>query len=292
MSGRGQRLGAFLASLDRRWIYLVLVVCLVVSMLAGLDFPDRPSTLVLPIYDKLEELPGGSPLLISLEYTPSTLPELEPMALAMTRHALLRGHRLCFLSLWPEGNNLIGRVVEQVIRHEFPDRREGRDWVVLGYKAGNEMLINALRQDIGTMYATDIRGIPLGELPALAGVTSLADFALIVALSAGTPGLKEWILFAGDPLGVPVAGGCNGAGAPQFLPYFPRQLIGLMGGLKGAAEYETALQAGHPEFQQRTRRATEGMGPQAVAHVVIIGFVLLGNLGLLLTRRRGGGGGA
>ncbi|MFH1844175.1 MAG: hypothetical protein ABIF77_13290 [bacterium] len=289
MSVTARRAGELLGGLDRRWVYLILAVSLAVSLLAGLRFPDRPSALVMPLYDTLESLPPGSPILISLEYTPSTLPELEPMAFALCRHACLRGHRLCFMSLWPEGNNLIGRVVEQVISREFPQLEAGVDWVVLGYQAGNEMLINAISQDLGSMYQSDIDGRPLAGLPALAGIHSLADFRLIVALSAGTPGLKEWILFAGDPLGVPVAGGCSGAGSPQFLPYFPRQLIGLLAGMKGGAEYETALQQGHPEYQQPTQRASESMGPQAVAHVVIIGFILLGNMGAFLVRRRLGG---
>jgi hypothetical protein len=290
MSIRWRQLGEKLVHLDRRWLYLSLAVAILVSLLTGLQFPDQPSALVWPVYTKIEELPAGSPVLVSLEYTPSTLPELEPMAFAITRHALLKGHRLCFLSLWPEGNNLIGRVVEQVISQEFPTARAGQDWVVLGYKAGNEMLINALRQSISSMYTTDVGGTPLAQLPALTGVEKLSDFALIVALSAGTPGLKEWILYAGDPEGIPVVGGCNGTGAPQFMPYFPQQLLGLLGGLKGAAEYETALQQGYPGFPQRTRPATERMGPQAVAHAVIIIFILLGNLGFLLARRRGGDG--
>jgi hypothetical protein len=278
--------GGRLAGLDRRWIYLILASALVLTLMTGLRLPERPSVLVEPLYQRVENLPAGSPILLSLDYTPSTAPELEPMAFAVVRHALLKGHRLCFVSLYPEGDNQIARVTEGVIAPEFPAVRAGRDYAVLGYKAGNEMVINALAQRLDSMYAGDLDGRPLVELPALAGVHSLADFALVVAFSAGTPGLKEWILFAGDPLGVPLGGGCNGAGAPQFLPYFPHQLLGLMGGIKGAAEYEAALRLGHPEFHQRTMRATEGMGPQAVAHCVIIAFVLLGNLGLLLGRRR------
>ena len=278
-----------LAAADRRWIYSLLAVAVLGALVSGLRLPDRPSVLVLPIYHKLEELPAGAPILISFEYTPSTAPELEPMAFALTRHAMLKGHRVCYMSLWPEGNNLIGRVVTEVIQSEFPHKMEGRDWVTLGYKAGNEMVINALRQDLASMYDTDLTGRPLKELPALAGVRSLADFALLLSLSAGTPGLKEWILYAGDPLGVPLAGGCNGAGTANLLPYFPRQLFGLMGGLKGAAEYETALAEGYPHFHQQSRRASEGMGPLAVAHAVIILFILLGNLGALLDRRAQGG---
>jgi hypothetical protein len=272
--------------LDRRWIYLTLAVALVVSILARWRFVDHPSTLVLPLYERIESLPAGSPILLSLEYTPSTRPELEPMAVAVVRHALLKGHRICFMSLWADGSNLIRRVIEGTIVPEFPERVEGRDYAVLGYKAGGEMLINALGQDLTAMYESDVRGEPLGGLSALAGVRSLGDFALIVSLSAGTPGLKEWILYAGDPLGVPVGGGCSGTGTTQLLPYHPRQLVGLLGGLKGAAEYEAALHRGHPEFEQRTMEATDAMGPLAVGHAVIILFIVLGNLGALLGGRR------
>jgi hypothetical protein len=280
------RLAALLAGLDRRWIYLTLVVALALALLSGLTLPDRPSVLVRPIYRLLEELPARSPILISLDYTPSTQPELEPMALAIARHALLRDHRLVFISLWPEGNNQIGRVIDSLMASEFRDRREGVDYAVLGYKSGNEMVINALRQELVAMYDQDVRGRPLSELPVMSGLDRLDDFALLVAISAGTPGLKEWILFAGDPLGLPVAGGCNGAGAPQYLPYFPRQLLGLMAGIKGAAEYEAALAAGHPEHGLQHRPATRAMGPQAVGHAVIILFILLGNVGYLLARRQ------
>jgi hypothetical protein len=281
-----------LAALDRRWLYLTLALSLVAAMLSGLRFKDRPSRLVQPLYDKVESLPPGSAILISCDYTPSSAPELEPMAYALTRHALLEGHRLCFVSMWPDGSNQIERVVSQVIAEEFPDRREGSDWVNLGFKSGSEMLINAMRQDISAMYTTDVNNKPLRDLPALAGIGTLADFALIISLSSGTPGLKEWILYAGDPLRIPLGGGCNGAGTTQFLPYFPRQLLGLLGGIKGAAEYETALAEGHPEFPQRTMAASDSMGPQAVAHIAIIVFILLGNLGGLLARRGRGGDGS
>lgn len=208
------------------------------------------------------------------------------MAFALARHALLRRQRLILISLWDTGNIMIGEVVERVIRQEFPDREQGVDWIALGYKAGNEKLIVAVRDDFRRMYTTDLRGESLASLPAMAGIGGLRDVALIVSLSSGYPGLKEWILFAGDALGVPVAGGSTGVGAPEFFAYFPRQLFALLPGLKGAAEYETALERGHPEFAPRTRAATDNMGPQAVAHGVIIVFILLGNAGLLASRHR------
>lgn len=281
----------FLERLDRRWIYLTLVVSVVAALLVEPVFPDRAGELVRPVFDRMEALAPGTPVLISLDYSPSSAPELEPMAEALTRHAMLRGLPVCYVSLWPTGNNMAERLERLLIRTEFPAAEPGRDWVVLGFQAGGELLAHAMIDSLGARFRTDARGVPLDQLAALDGVAGLRDFGLLVSLSSGTPGLKEWVLYVGDAGGIPLAGGCTGVGAPQFFPYYPRQLMGLMAALKGAAEYEAALAARYPGRVPEVMRATRGMGPQAVAHLVIVGFVLLGN-GALLRKRRTGGGGA
>ncbi len=276
-----------LLRLDRRWLYLLLAAALVASLLSGVRFRDRPSRIVRAVFDRIEALPEGRPILLSLDYSPSSAPELEPMAEALTRHALLSGHPVCYLSLWPTGNNMIDRVVDRVIAREFPDAEPGRDYLCLGFQAGGEMLINSLRDSLAARYDTDMAGRPLAGAPLLRGVTGLADFGLVVSLSAGVPGLKEWILYAGDVLDVPVAGGCTGVGAPQFFPYYPQQLLGLLAALKGASEYEAALHARYPDRVPADQRAGLGMGPQAVAHLLLVVLILLGNVAWLAAGRRG-----
>jgi hypothetical protein len=279
-----------LGQLDRRWLYLTLLVALSVTLVARPLFPDVPSAFTRPVFARIESLAPGQSVLVSLDYSPASAPEIEPMAFAVTRHLLLRGLRPVYVTLWPEGNNMLQRLREQVIASDFPQLVEGHDWVALGYKAGGRMVINALRQDLGAMYTTDLDGQPLAEIAALEGIVRLADFPLVVALSGGTPGLKEWILYGGDPTGTPVAGGCTGIGAPEFLAYFPGQLVGLLGGLKGASEYEAALAARYPQ-RDFPRRAGRAMGPQTVAHVLILVFLGLGNAAYLRHRRRENDGG-
>ena len=274
-----------LGRIDRRWLYLVLLVALGLTVMWPPLFADGLSTYSRPVSGRIAYLAPGTPVLVSLDYSPASAPEVEPMAFALTRDLLLRGARPVFVTLWPEGNNMLQRLREQVIAPAFPDRREGSDWVALGYKAGGRMVINALVQDLATMYATDLRGTPLDSLPALAGVRRLGDFPLVVALSGGTPGLKEWILYGGDPTGTPLAGGCTGIGTPEFLAYCPGQLVGLLGGLKGASEYEAALADRYPQHAI-PRQAGRAMGPQTVAHVLILIILALGNLAYLRPRRR------
>ena len=55
-------------------------------------------------------------------------------------------------------------------------------------------------------------------------------------------------------------------------------MVGLLGGMKGGAEYEKLLD--RPDW------ATRGMGAQSLVHLVIIGFIVLGNIGYFLTPRK------
>ena len=93
--------------------------------------------------------------------------------------------------------------------------------------------------------------------------------------------------FAGDPGGIPVGTGTTAVQAPLLYPYYPGQLVGLLGGLKGAAEYEAALAKQHPELAPRARQATVLMGPQAVAHLLIVVLIILGNVSYAIGKRRG-----
>lgn len=277
-----------LGRLDRRWLYLILFISVAVAVVVRPLFPDRPSPFVQPVVDSIEGLQPGDTVLVALDYSPVARPEIEPMAFALVRHLLLRGAHPVFVTLFPEGSAMFQRLHAQMLSREFPELAAGRDWTNLGYKAGGRMVINVLRQDLSAMYATDVDGRTLDELPGLDECRQLGDFELIISLTSGTPGLKEWILYGGDPSGVPVVGGCNGIGAPEYLAYFPGQLRGLLGGLKGASEYEAAVAELFPE-RQFPRLAGRAMGPQTVAHVVILVFLVLGNAAYL--RRRGARGG-
>jgi tetrahydromethanopterin S-methyltransferase subunit D len=56
------------------------------------------------------------------------------------------------------------------------------------------------------------------------------------------------------------------------------QLTGLLGGLKGAAEYETLV--------DRKGRGLKGMDSQSIVHLLLVGFIVLGNVILLYQRRK------
>jgi hypothetical protein len=267
-----------LGRVDRRWIYLAIAFAVIIPLVARLSFPVITTPIVQNIFDKLDSLPEGSRVIVTADFGPSTVPENMPMLRAVLRHALHRKLKVYLLTLWATGIPQLDTVEKEVLVADFPDAVAGRDWVNLGYKAGNQGVINAAFTDFPAAFPVDTKGHDVRTLPIMEGIKRVADFNLIVAIGSGFPGVKEWIQFAGDPAHVPVAGGVTAVEAPLLYPYYPTQLLGLMGGLQGAAEYEAALVKGYPEYEARSQEAIKRMGPQTVAHLVIIAFIVLGNV--------------
>ena len=110
-------------------------------------------------------------------------------------------------------------------------------------------------------------------------MTGFKDFKFIVDFSAGDPGVPYWVMIAASRYHMPLGAGCTAVSAPNFYPYLDAgQLVGLMGGMKGAAEYEILLGV--------SGLATSGMDAQSAAHVVIIFFIVFGNVVYFMLRKR------
>jgi hypothetical protein len=280
-----------LGRLDRRWIFLFVAFAVTVPLLLRRPAPVVPSPIVQDLFDAVDGLPAGSRVLLSLDFGPSTVPENDPMAHALARHVLSKGLPLYLMSAWATGPPLISNLVENVIHADFPDKEYGVDYVNLGYKVGNQGLIQSLTSDFRGQYTTDVGfgDVParsVADIPMMEPITTVRDFAMILAVGSGFPGVKEWVQFAGDPTGVPVGGGVTAVEAPLLYPYYPQQLVGMMGGLQGAAEYERLFTEKFPRFLESSRTALVRMFPQTVAHLVIVAFVILGNVSYFAQRRR------
>jgi hypothetical protein len=275
-----------LGSVDRRIIFLLMALAVLIPLLLNYTTTIPASVIVQDLFDVVENLPPGSKVLLSFDYAPSTAPENQPMATSITRHCFEKGHKIYMISLWATGPRQAMELIDDVITPEFPDKKQGEDWVNLGFKAGGQGLINTLLADFRAMYTTDVNGVGVDQMPMMAGIRSLRDFDLIYCIGSGQPGNKEWIQFAGDPGHIPVGGGTTAVMAPQLYPYYPKQTVGLLGGLQGAAEYEAALMLAYPKYKTMSRVASEKMGPQVSAHLVIAAFIILGNITFVIERRR------
>ena len=278
---------AWLAKLDRRWIFLLMFLAVAVPILMELRFPEKETPLVRATFDAIDNLPQGSRVLLAFDFDPASEGELGPMATAVVRHCCEKRLRMVFVALWPVGVQMIDDTVQRVIRTDFPDLKYGTDYVNLGFKSGGEGVIKVLATDLRQLYTTDDRGTGIDAIAMCRDITSLKDFAMIINLSAGTPGTKEWVQYAATPLGIPIVAGCTGVQAPLLYPYVPQQLPGLLAAIKGAAEYEKlVLDKYGGENVARYQEGLRRMGPQLVAHLLMIVLIVVGNIVYFAERRR------
>ncbi|HOM18340.1 MAG TPA: hypothetical protein PLQ00_13500 [Thermoguttaceae bacterium] len=281
-----------LQHLDRRWVFLMMLLAVAVPMLADWQVPEKSTLLVRQTFEAIDRLPEGSKILLSWDWDPSAEGELGPMANAFVRHCCQKKHKMVFIALWPVGQQLIDDTIEKLIQADYPHLVYGRDYVNLGFKPGNEGVIKVLLTDLRQLYTTDARGTNIEKIPVMRGLNTVRDFDLVVSVSAGYPGIKEWVQYASAayPNQVRLITGTTGVSAPLLYPYIPDQLQGMLGAIKGAAEYEQLLLEKYPpthgeevgKYQEALRR----MGPQLAAHLLMIGLIVLGNILYFASRRK------
>lgn len=266
-------------TLDRRWIFLFILFGVAIPLVLPLGFKLEVTKNVQTVYDLIEKTEKDKLVLMSFDYDPASKPELHPMAIATIKHAIRKNQKVVCLALWPMGSQMVDDVY-QILLKETPELEYGKNFINLGYKAGGIVTIQAMGKSISQVFPTDSNGTPISNYSILNKVKSLKDFAYIASFSAGTPGLKEWIMIAKDKYNIPVTGGTTAVSTPGFLPYLndQNQLTGLLGGLKNAAEYEFLI--------DRKGTATSGMDAQSVAHIIIILFILFGNIAYFINLKK------
>jgi hypothetical protein len=278
---------ARLAQLDRRWTFLLMGLAVALPILFGARFPEKPSPMVQDVFASIDNLPDGSRILMAFDYDPASQGELHPMAAAFTRHAALKRHKLYFLSLWPPGTAMVQANID-LLNREFPDYQYGRDYVNFGYRAGYEGPIKLMTTDLRKAISTDVYGTSLNRIEMARDIQNIQQMHLIVNVSAGYPGAKEWVQYAATPYAIPMVAGTTGVQVPLLMPYVPHQMSGMLGAIKGAAEYEQLMIEHYPQLKEneRTQEALRRMGPQLVAHLVLILLIIAGNVLYFLQRRQ------
>jgi hypothetical protein len=258
--------------LERRIVYLLLALAVAIPLIFPLGLKTVSTPLTEKTYKMIDSAPSGSVVVFSFDYDPSTVTEIQPMAQAIIEHAWKKGHRIVATAMWPQGSQMADMAFTEVNKKFNGAKVYGEDYVNLGYKVGGMVIIQGMGRSLRSVFPKDTSGKDYADIPMLANIKSLRDMRYVMSFSAGDPGLKDWILTAHDKFGVPVAGGTTAVSTPGFLPYVndQKQLTGLLGGLKAAAEYELLM--GY------TGSASIGMNPQSVAHVLILVFIAIGNI--------------
>src|ERR1043166_5967818 len=267
-----------LLRLDRRVIFLLVGLATLLPLLYPVGLPIRVSPEVRKVYDHLEQLPEGSVFLLSLDFEPGGKPELYPMAIVLLQHAFRKNLKVLGMTLWPAGTGLAETAFSQIAQES--GKEKGKDYAFLGYAPGDASAVISMGQDFHAAFPADYYGVKTEELPILSNVHSLRDVHYVISLSVGFPGLDTWYVYGKEKYGFELGGGCTAVSAPRFYPLLDTgQINGLLGGLRGAAEYETLVGI--------AGKATAGMDAQSATHFLIIVLIVVCNVFYFLSGQEG-----
>lgn len=265
-----------MAKIDRRIVFLVVAIAAIIPILSKAILPLHPTPDVKMAFNSINSLSPGSAVLISIDYDAASMPELQPMLHAILRHCFMKDLKVILMGHWPLGLPL-GPIALDEEAKRF-NKKYGKDYVFLGYRPGMAAVMINMGRDIRSVFAVDYFGTPLDSLPMMCNIKNYSDIAILVGLEAGATG-DAWVQFAQARYNQKIILGGTAVVAPDLYPYLQAgQIVGLIGGMRGAADYEKLVNTVGP--------ATIGMTAQTVIHIVILAFILLGNIGYFIIKRR------
>ena len=257
------------------------------------------------VYQSISELEKNDKVLLSFAYGASTKPEVHPMAVALLNHLFLKGVKVYIVSLWPEGPIMGQQAISDVKKSDLFNIQDGIDYVMFDYKVGGFVVIKGIADNFRELYKQDYNGNSIEEIEIMDGVYSVEDFDFVFDFSAGVPGNSEWVQYACDPKGVPLSSGCTSIMVTDAIPYVESgQLQGILAGMPGAAEYEKLVYDYKVEEKannnkninkdsdfwnftknEQKGRATVRMAAQSIAHLLMVLFIIVGNIAYYYNRK-------
>lgn len=273
-----------LTKIPRQIIYLVIALAVAIPLIVPIGMPVNVMPKSQMLFEAIDSLgPNSKPVLISCDFDPQSMPELYPMLVGILRHCFARDVKVLLMALWPQGPGMVELALDEV--SGTYNKSYGNDYVFLGYKFGVSAVLLGMGENIKAVFPFDYYSTPIDSIELTRDIRNYNDVSLVISLSTGDPGWRQWLLFAQSRYRAHVGVGVTAVSAADVYPYVETgQVIGLLAGMKGASEYETLVQ--NEDYSDGIRRAVQGMDAQSLGHLVIMVFIVLGNIGFFMMRRK------
>jgi len=263
--------------MDRRIIYLVFFILVVIAHLITLPTRVTPSTVTKRLYETVESLPLDKAVLVDSDWGAGIKAESEGQMRALLHHAMRRGLKIVILS-WT--HNLEGQKFGYDVTADVAKDygyRYGRDWCVLAplTKASGQELAG-LAKDIHGTLNEDTNGVPLDDaerLPMMQHIRTIHDIGLVFQVAYGHEG-TAWLGFIQAVYGTNVATAVSAISSSTAYSYVESgQFCGMLAGAPGAAEYEELL--GLPKEKRFARKPVSVLS-LAIGYILLM--IVIGNV--------------
>ena len=255
-------------NLDRRIIFVIVALAVIIPTILPARLPITVSEPTQKVYDYIEALPQGAAVMMSFDYGPSSMPEPTAIAKAVLRHCFSKGVRVIGMTLSIEGVPLAHSTIEDIAKEK--SAVDGEDYTYLGFRPGVIPVILGMSIKIENIFDKDYAGKPLSEIPMMQQITNYNDIDMLLVLASGDT-VESWITYAQTQSPLKIAAGTTAVINSQLYPFLQTgQLMGLLNGYLGAAEYETLM----GDFAE----GSLGLNIASWVHTLIVGLVIIGNI--------------
>ncbi|GAB4522835.1 MAG: hypothetical protein Fur0018_05110 [Anaerolineales bacterium] len=223
-----------------RWIISLILLAAVgwgvISGQGGSILPEIPAPEVQAVFQQIEMLLPGQPVLMAFDYQTAYAGEMDSVVSPLLAHLTLRGTPLVALSTQPEGMVLAEHALLPAVIRGY---RSGEQYINLGYLPGGTTGLASLAQRLRSAVPTTASGVSAWELPMLQNVQSVQDFGMVIVLTDDPDTARQWIEQVGTRYpATPLVLGVSAQAGPMLSPYYPNQIDGLIAGPLGGAAYE------------------------------------------------------
>jgi hypothetical protein len=282
--------------------FALILVVLLVNLLSGTPKASNgPFPLdVVRFLNVIQALPVNAPVLVGVEFEPGLSVELTVSASQVMTQLVDRQARLVFISTVSTGPALTDGLLKAGMSNTATLYDPSQKMVNLGYLAGGVASLQefVLRPMQAAPFAIDstVSGEFAWAKPALAGLSTLRDFACVIIITDNADTGRMWIeqvqpALKGAPaqngnpavLAIPLVLVSSAQSAPMLQPYVQGgQVQGMISGVMGANAYE--------QLQQQIGSASKlGLTLQTVvvsgAVLVVLGMLLQGIVALFSGRK-------
>lgn len=270
-----------LQNIDRRILYVLVALIISVPLVTKPNYhPAIVFSEVSRAYRVLDTVPEGKTVFISTIFSGSTEAENGEQTKVIVRHLFQKRQPFVMIS-WDQAGNRLSYEMTSRIADEM-GMKYGTDWLHLGYRIPNlQTMLRGFGQDFRGTFKTDFHGDSLDKTPLGARLKNAGDFGAVVEITPSAT-LESWIAYFCEPYHVPLVYCPAAVLAASAYPFLDTgQVAGMLNGVVGAAQYETLL--------GRTDKPTSAGAMSlslSLAHLVILAFILLGNLAYWLEKRR------
>lgn len=289
-----------LRRIDRRVVYVLVLLALTIPLLLNFGMHPAKMETARMLYETVESLPvdGGKLVWIAMDWGPSTRAENEPQTQVLVEHLMRRRIPFCTFSIAFSAEQFMKSLPQQVAdtlnkeneangiayRYEY-----GKDWCNIGYRPAPMLFVRRLAktQDIPAYIGMDAKGTAIRDIPCMAKVKTIRDFSMLAEFTGLVGAFQIWVQFFQAEDYVPkFVHGCTSITIPEAFIYLDsKQIQGLLEGVAGAAYYSKLVKGADFDPVGRPDLATKFMMSLSLAHLVIIGLIAVGNLGLWLEKR-------